>query len=100
MTIRQLKEIAKTRGLIIRNMKEENIIRILQRAEGNAECFRNAKGEACNQHICLWRSMCQDNTVVQTSIPVKSEHLEEEVSSFRDRVEWKEVDNRLLDGVG
>jgi hypothetical protein len=82
MTRIQLKGIAKTRGLIIRNMKEENIIRMIQRADGKAECFSSAKGEACSQHNCLWSSMCQDNTIDQTSTPIESEHLAENVSRF------------------
>jgi hypothetical protein len=58
MTNRQLKEIAKAKGLIVRNMKPENIIRRIQRIEGNSDCFGTANAELCSRYNCSWRSMC------------------------------------------
>jgi hypothetical protein len=60
MTNRQLKEIAKAKGMIVRNMKQENIIRLIQRAEGNVDCFGTAKAGACFRYICAWYPHCQD----------------------------------------
>lgn len=40
MTLKQVKEIAKGKGVKVGNMKKkDDIIRTIQRAEGNLDCF-------------------------------------------------------------
>jgi hypothetical protein len=59
MTVREIREIAKTKGVIIRNMrKKETLIRAIQRAEGNFDCFGTATSDVCDQAGCLWRTDC------------------------------------------
>jgi hypothetical protein len=58
MTIKKIKEIAKERGVKVGNMKKENIIRAIQRSEGNFDCFRTATAGVCDQMDCLWREDC------------------------------------------
>ena len=58
MTLKQIKEIAKERGVKAGNMKKENIIRSVQRAEGNFDCFGTALSGYCDQMDCLWRNDC------------------------------------------
>jgi hypothetical protein len=59
MTIKQIKEIAKEKGVTVdKGMKKENIIRAIQRAEGNFECFGTATAGVCNQISCLWMEDC------------------------------------------
>ncbi|MEW6417760.1 MAG: SAP domain-containing protein [Nitrospirota bacterium] len=58
MTLKQVKEIAKGKGVKVGNMKKENIIRAIQRAEGNNDCFGNANAGTCDQLNCLWREDC------------------------------------------
>jgi hypothetical protein len=59
MTIKQVKEIAKEKGIKVgKGMKMENIIRTIQRAEGNFECFGTATAGVCNQINCLWMEDC------------------------------------------
>ena len=58
MTLKQVKEIAKTKGVKAGTMKKENIIRAIQRAEGNFDCFGSAAEGDCNQADCLWRTDC------------------------------------------
>jgi hypothetical protein len=59
MTIKQVKEIAKEKGIKVgKGMKMENIIRAIQRAEGNFECFGTATAGVCNQINCLWMEDC------------------------------------------
>ncbi|OHE60347.1 MAG: SAP domain-containing protein [Thermodesulfovibrio sp. RBG_19FT_COMBO_42_12] len=58
MTLKQVKEIAKVNGLKVGNMKKENIIRAIQRAEGNNDCFGSANAGICDQFNCLWREDC------------------------------------------
>ena len=58
MTLKQIKDIAKTKGVKVGNMKKETIIRSIQRAEGNFPCFGTATAGACDQINCLWRKDC------------------------------------------
>jgi hypothetical protein len=58
MNVKQIREIAKTKGLNPGTMKKENLIRAIQRAEGNFECFGAATSGECDQTNCLWRTDC------------------------------------------
>lgn len=58
MTLKKIKDIAKAKGIRIGNMKKENIIRAIQRTEGNFDCFGTAKEGVCDQVSCLWREDC------------------------------------------
>jgi hypothetical protein len=58
MTLKKIKDMAKGKGIKVGNMKKENIIRSIQRAEGNFDCFGSAKLGECDQTICLWREDC------------------------------------------
>jgi hypothetical protein len=58
MTLKQIKEIAKERGVKAGNMKKETVIRSIQRAEGNFDCFGTASSGFCDQTNCLWRNDC------------------------------------------
>ena len=58
MTLKQIKEIAKQKGIKAGNMKKENIVRAIQRAEGNFDCFGTAAYGYCDQTNCLWRGDC------------------------------------------
>ncbi len=58
MNLKQVKEIAKSKGVKIGKMNKENIIRAIQKAEGNFECFGTAQNNYCDQNECLWREDC------------------------------------------
>jgi hypothetical protein len=58
MTVKKIKDLAKIKGIKVGNMKKENIIRAIQRAEGNFDCFGTAKDGVCDQLNCLWREDC------------------------------------------
>ncbi len=58
MTLKKIKEMAKEKGVKFGNMKKENIIRAIQKAEGNFGCFGTAGGRVCDQINCLWREDC------------------------------------------
>jgi len=58
MILKKIKEMAKGKGVKVGNMKKENIIRAIQKAEGNFGCFGTAKAGECNQNNCLWREDC------------------------------------------
>jgi hypothetical protein len=58
MTLTQVKDMAKTKGLKVGNMKKGNIIRAIQKTEGNFDCFGTATNGECEQADCLWRADC------------------------------------------
>jgi hypothetical protein len=58
MTLKQVKGIAKGKGVMVGNMKKDDIIRAIQRSEGNFDCFGGATAGACEQFNCLWRNDC------------------------------------------
>jgi hypothetical protein len=58
MNVKEIREIAKAKGLKTGNMKKETIIRAIQKAEGNYECFGTAVSGECDQISCLWRTDC------------------------------------------
>ncbi|MFA6055845.1 MAG: hypothetical protein WC769_10755 [Thermodesulfovibrionales bacterium] len=58
MTLKQVKDTAKTKGIKVGNMKKANIIRTIQKTEGNFDCFGTASAGVCDQINCLWREDC------------------------------------------
>ncbi|MEW6108336.1 MAG: Rho termination factor N-terminal domain-containing protein [Nitrospirota bacterium] len=58
MNLKEIKEIAKRNGIKTVKMKKDEIIRSIQRAEGNFDCFGTAVSGECSQVDCLWRSDC------------------------------------------
>jgi hypothetical protein len=58
MTRRQIVAIARTKKIRVGNMNKENIIRAIQRSEGNDGCFATSMVSRCKQETCLWRGDC------------------------------------------
>jgi len=58
MTVKQIREIAKQKQIKVSNMKKENIIRAIQKAEENFDCFGTTTAGNCDQIDCLWREDC------------------------------------------
>jgi hypothetical protein len=58
MTLKQVKDIAKTKGIKVGNMKKTNIIRAIQKTEDNFDCFGTASAGVCDQINCLWKEDC------------------------------------------
>lgn len=58
MNLKDVKEIAKQKGIKAGKMKKEEIIRSIQKAEGNFDCFGTAVSGECSQDDCLWREDC------------------------------------------
>ena len=57
-TMREIREIARQLGIRSTRMEKAELIRAIQRAEGNLDCFGTAAGEECSQEECLWREEC------------------------------------------
>jgi hypothetical protein len=61
MDMNQVKARAKSLGLKSVGVKKTKLIRSIQRAEGNFDCFDTADGY-CDQSQCSFRSLClKDN---------------------------------------
>lgn len=58
MKLQEIKNIAKKMGIKAGSMKKTELIRAIQRAEGNFDCFGTAKSGECGQINCLWREDC------------------------------------------
>jgi hypothetical protein len=59
MKEKQIKEIAISKGITVGTMKKTELIRAIQRQEGNQECFGGSEqAEKCGQMQCLWRKDC------------------------------------------
>ena len=58
MTLNEVREIAKKKGMKTGKMKKDELIREIQRKEGNFDCFGSALSGECSQNDCMWRSDC------------------------------------------
>ena len=58
MTLKEVTAIAKQRNLKVTNMKKAEIIRTIQKSEGNNDCFATGLANECEQLNCLWRKDC------------------------------------------
>ncbi|MBW1982030.1 MAG: Rho termination factor N-terminal domain-containing protein [Deltaproteobacteria bacterium] len=57
MTVRELQKMAREMGVKTSGLKKADLIRTIQTAEGNFDCFGTA-GDFCDQVNCLFRSDC------------------------------------------
>ncbi|MEW6053418.1 MAG: SAP domain-containing protein [Nitrospirota bacterium] len=58
MTLKEIKGMAKEKGIKVGNMKKANMIRAIQKSEGNFDCFGTATKGMCDQMHCMWREDC------------------------------------------
>jgi hypothetical protein len=55
----EIKKIARQHGIRTGKMKKGDIVRAIQTAEGNNDCFDTGQAENCGQNDCLWRDDCK-----------------------------------------
>ena len=58
MNIQSVRVIAKARGISSDKLNKIELVRTLQRDEGNFDCFAKAITGYCDQRDCLWREDC------------------------------------------
>lgn len=58
MNMNEIKEIARMRGVNPGRLKKIDLIRTMQRDEGNGSCFQTGQADVCDQGQCLWRGDC------------------------------------------
>ena len=59
MRMQEIKDMVKTMGIMMmKGMNKTALIRAIQRAEGNPECFTTMDPAMCSQMNCIWRKDC------------------------------------------
>lgn len=58
MNIQDIQKIAKKKGVKAGKMNQTELIRAIQKAEGNNACFATSSVQTCGQMNCLWREDC------------------------------------------
>lgn len=57
MKTKDIKKKAKSMGIKAEKMSKTDLIRAIQRVEGNFDCFATA-ADYCDQSGCAWRNDC------------------------------------------
>lgn len=58
MKIDEIKEIAKQYNIKVGKAKKADLVRAIQLAEGNLQCFDSSSSGECGQEECTWREDC------------------------------------------
>ncbi|MCW9024102.1 MAG: SAP domain-containing protein [Gammaproteobacteria bacterium] len=58
MHMQLIRNIAQENGIKAGRMSKVNLVRAIQRTEGNLECFATDVDGTCDQTECLWRDDC------------------------------------------
>ena len=58
MKLDEIKDKAKGLGIICGKIKKDELIKEIQRKEGNFDCFGMAVSNECDQEACCWREDC------------------------------------------
>ncbi len=58
MKIDEIKEIAKRLGIKPGKMKKADLVREIQKVEGNEDCYNSGQAAVCGQNGCSWREDC------------------------------------------
>jgi len=58
MDLQYARKIAVQRGLEAAAVDLCGIVRTIQEAEGNEQCFATGESRVCGQSGCLWRDCC------------------------------------------
>lgn len=58
MKIKEIREIAAQKGVKAGAMKKTELIRAIQKAEGNNDCFASERAPECMEDACLWKADC------------------------------------------
>jgi hypothetical protein len=57
--LRDVRTIARKMGIDTRNVTMTELIRAIQRAEGNNDCYMTARVLTCGETGCCWREDCR-----------------------------------------
>lgn len=58
MQMQEIRNMAKSMGLKTSRLSKVNLVREIQSAEGNFECFATTQNGFCDRQDCVWRDDC------------------------------------------
>jgi hypothetical protein len=58
MKLEEIKSIAQLYNIKVSKLKKSELVRAIQQAEGNEQCFEAGKSASCGQIGCSWREIC------------------------------------------
>lgn len=58
MKPREIRAVARERSIAPERLPLVDLIRTMQRQEGNRDCFATDMAARCNEDRCLWRANC------------------------------------------
>ena len=58
MKLEEIKTIAQQHSIKPGKMKKAELVKAIQLAEGNEQCFEAGKAAICGQSGCSWREIC------------------------------------------
>lgn len=58
MTLEKIKSIAQSYGIDVDTMETPGLVRAIQSAEKNEQCFGTGKAATCGQSGCCWHELC------------------------------------------
>lgn len=58
MKVQEIKEIAQRMSIPCGKLKKGELIREIQKAEGNCDCFDSGRSNVCGQQNCCWADDC------------------------------------------
>ncbi len=61
MRVEDIRNIARERGIKTGKLTKGELIRTIQREEGNNDCFGLRASLPCDQSGCLWRADCRQD---------------------------------------
>lgn len=59
MKMAEIKTVAKSKGVNFVGKTKEALVREVQKAEHNRDCFNRGESDACGQPGCSWRTDCK-----------------------------------------
>ena len=68
MNMKEIRDMARQLGVRSTRMRKADLIRAIQRAEGNFDCYGTATEEECDQEECLWREECFHDSVAEENL--------------------------------
>jgi len=60
MRFQDIQKMAKDMDVSTYRMKKTDVIRAIQQAENNIDCYGTERVVTCQEHACLWKSDCEN----------------------------------------
>ena len=61
MKFNEIRNMAKGMSINTYGMKKTDVIKSIQRAENNIDCYATQRVDVCDEEACLWRNDCLSN---------------------------------------